>query len=235
MQLPAILSDGHQSEAAGLVSEYYTGVLNSGRVRTGARFDTWAGGGDAPEVMNRVTADDLLAASFLSVDFSHRAAIGILETRRTDIAALLSQIPADLDLADLGQDEFKSVLGEGSPAWELWDLLRGKSEGKPDEKWGIGPTKASKILARKRPRLIPIWDSIVSKVTGVDSSLTQWTDWHAQLTAEDKKLAKQLDDIQAQAHVPFAFSRLRTLDVVLWMHGKDTGLHESALGVEDEA
>lgn len=180
MKLPHILAD-HGPEttarAAQLLRNYYTEILPTGRVRTGARFDHWSAGGDSPGVMNQLTADDMLAASFLSVDFSRRASIGLLESRRTDIAALLSRIPADVDLADMGKDEFNAVLGEGSPAWKLWDLLRGKKEGKPDEEWGIGPTKASKLMARKRPRLVPIWDSVVSKATHVESSLTQWADW----------------------------------------------------------
>ena len=31
---------------------------------------------------------------------------------------------------------------------------------------GVGATKASKLVARKRPRLRPIWDSVVTIVTG---------------------------------------------------------------------
>src|SRR5262245_25895059 len=32
---------------------------------------------------------------------------------------------------------------------------------------GVSPTKASKLCARKRPRLIPIYDSVVDRVLGI--------------------------------------------------------------------
>jgi hypothetical protein len=68
--------------------------------RAGSRFDDWAGRGDPPEVSGWVTPDDLIALSFLSVDIPGRATIGILETYKDDIAALLAGIPVDIDLAD---------------------------------------------------------------------------------------------------------------------------------------
>lgn len=233
MKIPAILTEEQAGNAVTLLGNYYAMPLASGRTRTGAHYDTWAGGGDAPGVVNILTADDLLAASFLSVRFSPRACIGILDHRREEVTALLEQIPADLDLADLSHDDFKRVLGEGSPAWQLWDLLRG-NDGTEKENWGIGPTKASKLLARKRPRLIPIWDSVVREEAGLRNSLTQWSDWHEVLTANGGVLAKHLDDIQRRANLPHPISRLRAMDVVLWMHGTGGGVEQAATG-EDEA
>lgn len=176
-------------------------------------------------------ADDLLAASFLSVRFSPKAAIGLLEERREEVTALLSQIPNDLDLADLGPDDFKEVLGEESAAWRLWDLLRGKDLSKG---WGIGPTKASKLLARKRPRLIPIWDSVVGKEVRLKNSLTQWSEWHEALTQEGGTLARHLGEVQRLAGLPQPVSTLRAMDVVLWMHGTGGGTIQAPTG-EDEA
>lgn len=233
MKIPAILTEEQTENAVTLLSNYYTMPLASGRIRTGAHYDIWAGGGDAPDVVNTLTADDLIAATFLSVRFSPRASIAILDQRRGDITALLEQIPVDLDLADLSYDEFKRVLGEESPAWQLWDLLRGNDAPKK-EKWGIGPTKASKLLARKRPRLIPIWDSVVKKELRRKNSLTQWSDWHEALTTDDGALAKHLDEIQRQADLPHPVSRLRAMDVVLWMHGTGGGVEQPPTG-EDEA
>ena len=217
MQLPAILSDQSQGDAAGLLKRYYTEKVHKGRVRTGAQFDSWAGGGDAPAVSNTITADDLLAASLLSVPFEPAAVIGILDTRRDRICDLLSQIPANLDLAELREGDFEQTLGRESPAWLLWDTLRGREDGG----WGIGQTRASKIMARKRPHLIPIWDSVISKETQLRNSATQWVDWHEALTADGGKLAARLDDIQRAAQLPVRISRLRVMDVVLWMHGTE--------------
>ncbi|MCC9204134.1 DUF6308 family protein [Arthrobacter sp. zg-Y769] len=231
MHIPEILTEKQTENAVTLLKNYYTERGSKGRVRTGSRFDTWAGGGDAPDVVNTITADDMLAASFLSVRFSPRASIGILETRRDDITALLAQIPADLDLTALNRDEVEKVLGEESPAWKLWDILRGKEDGG----WGIGSTKASKLLARKRPRLIPIWDSVVKSETKLKGSLTQWDDWHAALTKDNAALALHLDEIQRRAELPHPVSRLRAMDVVLWMHGTGGGAPQPPTGEDEEA
>ncbi|MCQ1994390.1 DUF6308 family protein [Arthrobacter sp. zg-Y1171] len=219
MHIPEILTEEQTDNAVTLLSNYYTQLGSKGRVRTGARFDTWAGGGDAPDVVNTITADDMLAASFLSVPFEPTAVIGILDERRVDVAALLSKIPFDLDLADLQDGDFEAVLGAGSPAWQLWDILRGNDLDEK-EKWGIGPTRASKLMARKRPRLIPIWDSVVQEQTESKGSLTQWKDWYAALTKDGGVLALHLDEIQRRAELPHPVSRLRAMDVVLWMRGR---------------
>lgn len=219
MQIPGILTDQQIGKAAHLLKDYYTRPVSKGRIRTGAHFDSWAGGGDAPDVVNTITADDMLAASFLSVPFEPAAVIGLLAERQLDITALLTQIPADIDLAGVTHDDFKAHLGEESPAWKLWTILRGKEDGG----WGIGPTRASKLMARKRPRLIPIWDSVVEAETGLKSSLTQWTDWHEMLTQDGGALASRLDSIQDQAELPYPVSQLRVMDVVLWMNGTEGG------------
>ena len=158
----------------------------------------------------------MLAASFLSVPFEPAAVIGLLAERQLDITALLMQIPANRHLAGVSHEEFKDLLGEESPAWKLWNILRGKEDGG----WGIGPTRASKLMARKRPRLIPIWDSVVGAEAKIASSLTQWSDWHEMLTQEGGALAGRLDRIQDRAELQFRVSQLRVMDVVLWMHGQ---------------
>lgn len=218
MYLPEILSGNQTDAAAKLVSRYYTQLFKNGLPRTGSRFETWAGGGDAPRVVNHITADDLVAVSFLSVDIPGSVAVGLLETYRGEISDLLTRIPANLDLADVKPGDFAGVLGEGSPAWELWDLLRGKETGR----WGIGATKASKIMARKRPRLIPIYDSVVRPLMGLRDSGEQWQTWHTELS-DGRGLPTRLDAIRSQSGVADHASQLRVMDVVLWMHGKNLG------------
>ena len=234
MRIPEILTKDQIDNAVILLRSYYTEPQHGkSGLRSGARFDTWGGGGDAASVCNTLTADDLLAASFLSVRFSPKAVIGILGDRREDVTALLSAIPVDLDLVDVSHDDFKAVLGEESPAWQLWDLLRGKDQlnGKG---WGVGPTKASKLLARKRPRLIPIWDSVVKRETELKNSQTQWIDWHQALTEDNCALAMHLNEVQRRAELPHPVSTLRAMDVVLWMRGTGGGIVQPSTG-EDEA
>ncbi len=215
MQLPEILGPNHEEGAAKIVGRYYNDRFKFAQPRTGSRFDDWAGGGDALEVRNRITADDLVAVSFLSVKVPGLAAIGLLETKVEEITKFLSAIPAELDLADLAGGEFQEILGRGSPAHELWLLLRGSDSGR----WGIGPTTASKIMARKRPKLIPIWDSVIGRVVGEKNADTQWADWHA-VFSDGSGLPERLDAIRSMAGVGRDVSQLRILDVLLWMYGK---------------
>lgn len=219
MKLPDILSDERIDAAAKLVDDYYNETFSSGQPRAGSRFDSWAGGGDAPETENTFTANDLLAVSFLGVDVPGAAIIGLLDTYSERAEGLLAEIPTDVDLGDVDSGDLDDLLGEGSAAWKLWDLVRGKQVGK----WGIGPTRASKVLARKRPRLIPIYDSVVKRVTGMESSMEQWTEWHAAL-AEETGLPQRLQEIKRRSGTEEPISALRVLDVVLWMYGRQVGI-----------
>lgn len=216
MDLPAILDPGREQQAAGLLRSYYTRKLTSGRVRTGAYFDTWAGGGATPDAVNRLTADDLVAITLLGEDLKGPAALGLLGTHAAAIAALLESIPADLDMADVTPRDFAQLYGKDSAAWQLWDVVRGYAGGQ----WRMGAAKTSKLLARKRPRLIPIWDPALTRAADLTSSLTYWAEWHRLLTADGGALARRLDAVQAAAGLPSPVSTLRAMDVVLWMDAK---------------
>jgi Family of unknown function (DUF6308) len=61
--------------------------------------------------------------------------------------AYSSEIPVDVEIVDVDPQK----LSAESPAGQLWELLRGARD-------GVGPTRTSKLLAAKRPRLLPIWD-----------------------------------------------------------------------------
>lgn len=217
MTIPSILDDHHVQAAAKLLSAYYNDLFVSDMPRSGSRFDSWMGGGDAPGVANRVTADDLVAVSFLSVMIPARAALGMLETHALKISEHLEQLPLDIDLADLTPEEFDKYLGAGSPGIQLWRVLRAK----PTERWGIGETKASKIMARKRPRLIPIYDSVVGPLMGLPmNSVDQWKKWHTALT-DGTGLPRRLDEIRRVSEISDPISDIRVMDIVLWMHGKE--------------
>lgn len=216
MQLPDILKPEQTDAAAELVRSYYEDTFEHGRPRSGSHFDDWAGGGDTPATANKVTADDLIAVSFLSVEIKPHAAIGLLKTHAPRVSELLAAIPTDLDLADA---DIEMLNAPDSPASELWDLVRGKHHGK----WGVGPTTASKILARKRPKLIPIYDSVVGPLMGLKHSGGQWKVWYEAL-ANGNGLPQQLEAIRQKSGAPGNLSKLRIMDVALWMDGKRRGL-----------
>lgn len=222
MKLPDILTQDRMRDAARLVNEYYTKLYRNELPQTGSRFDDWAGGGDREAVAHSITADDLLAVSFLSVEIPPPAAIGIIETRAGEVTSLLEQIPTNLDLASATTEDFEALLGSDSPANSLWRLLRGSDS----YRWGIGPTTASKIMARKRPRLIPIFDSVVGPLMGHHSPKGQWKTWHTVLS-NGAKLPEHLRAVKEASGIRRDISDLRTMDVVLWMHGKELGMNIS--------
>ncbi|WP_157407519.1 DUF6308 family protein [Arthrobacter sp. ZBG10] len=124
---------------------------------------------------NRITSEDIVAVSCLSVHVP-AAAVKILSGQADEISTLLSRIP-DLNLEEIPIDQHEGLFGTGSAALELWLLLRNHV--------GIGPTTASKLMARKRPGLIPIYDSVVARVTGFDSSAGTWRAWHNALSSDE--------------------------------------------------
>ena len=68
MTLPTILTEGNEEEAARLLAAYYRRLPDGLPAYTGIYFNSWAGGGDSSENRDTITADDLIAVSFLAVD-----------------------------------------------------------------------------------------------------------------------------------------------------------------------
>lgn len=211
MSLHPILED--TEGCVQLLEDYYRGSGKFGLPRTGSHFDHWDGGGDRRAILNTLTADDFVAVSFLYVDVPPEASVALLGNMRRDVEILLEKIPHDKHLADLTTPEFESHLGPESPAQQLWDLLTGKHS----YSWGIGATTASKIMARKRPRLIPITDTLVANLVGRTGNY--WLQWHTALT-DGSGLPDRLAAIRAKARIEQQPSPLRVLDIVLWMHAR---------------
>lgn len=202
----------------------YFEILSNGRPRfTGSKFETFADGGDQHEP-HRITAEDLIAVSMLSVHVPAPAALGIIENLGDQIESLLKKLPADVCFEDLSGDTFNALLGDGSPSEKIWDLLRQR-----DDRWKVGQTTASKILARKRPHLIPIYDSVVGQAAGLKDSSEQWNVWFKAFSgAEAETCLDRLRSIRQDARQP-QLSLLRVLDIILWMEHRDpTSKAESA-------
>lgn len=223
MTLPTILTKGNEEEAARLVAAYYQRLPDGLPAYTGSYFNSWAGGGDSGENRDTITADDLIAVSFLSVRISGEAAIGFLDTHKDKISSLLKEIPSDHNFAHVSPANFPQVLGEDSAALQLWHVLRGRDTGR----WGVGRTKASKIMARKRPHLIPIYDSVVAPLMGLKKSDNQWLTWHGAFT-EDPGLQQRLRKIREISGVEELISDLRLMDILLWMYGKQSPMSSAS-------
>lgn len=178
---------------------------------TGSRFEHLAGGGDRPEVADRFTAEDLVAVQTLSVTVPAPVVLDILEGRLgVRLSGLLQAIPWDIDMVDVEAD----VLAEGSPADQAWSLLCAQ--------YGVDWVIAGKLLARKRPRLVPVYDKVVRCALGRPSP-SFWLALHAALREDEAALHRQLLELRQIAGLPETVSALRVCDVAVWMNHRAVG------------
>ncbi|MGW3619140.1 DUF6308 family protein [Micromonospora arida] len=176
------------------------------RPYSGRRFEALAGGGDRPTTRDVITADDLVAVRMLSVTVPAEASVGLLEGELGEqINGLLAQIPTDVEL---GTARAMCLVADGQAADRAWCLL--------DEQIGIDYVIAGKVMARKRPHLIPVYDQVVRCLYGEPEKV--WLRLHRRLAADRGVLREELALLRARTGIPFAVSLLRVLDVVLWMH-----------------
>ncbi|MFF4147786.1 DUF6308 family protein [Streptomyces sp. NPDC001698] len=75
---------------------------------------------------------------------------------------------------------------------------------------------AGKLLARKRPRLLPVYDRVVRCALGHPRP-SFWLALHAALRVDDRALQRQLLTLRQAAGVPETVSALRVCDVAVWM------------------
>lgn len=82
---------------------------------------------------------------------------------------------------------------------------------------GVGQTTASKLLARKRPHLLPVWDTETSKVTG--ARRRHWEPLRLALRVDGKALHRRLLRLHSHAGLPPQVSAIRVFDVICWREG----------------
>ncbi|MEU6578292.1 DUF6308 family protein [Streptomyces sp. NPDC046805] len=178
---------------------------------TGSRFEHLAGGGDRPEIADRITAEDLVAVQALSVTVPAPVALDLLEGRLgARLSGLLQAIPRDIDMVEAEVSD----LAPGSPAARAWQLLEGQSD--------VGWVIAGKLLARKRPRLLPVYDKVVRCALGRPRP-SFWLPLHDALRADDRALHRQLLALRQVAGLPETVSALRVCDVAVWMGHRAEG------------
>jgi hypothetical protein len=179
----------------------------------GRWFERLGGGGDRPEVADVVTAEDLVAVALLNVRIRPRVAVQLLVEHSDELTKLLCQIPVDLDLRDAEDD----VLAESAPLCRAWRLVREGTGDKPADRW----VTAGKLLARKRPRLVPAYDRVVREL--ISGPRHYW--WPtARAAMRDPEVTAALVELRERAKIVPVVTDLRMLDVVLWMEGSRRGL-----------
>ena len=146
----------------------------------------------------------------LSVTVPIEVAIDLLEGELgRQISDLLSRIDPDVDL---GTGRSRSLVEDGGQADQAWRLLKAQDD--------VGWVTAGKLLARKRPRLIPVWDNVVRCAFGRPANAWIWLD--DLLRARGVILRSQLQKLHEEAELPERVSLLRTLDVVVWMRHRNS-------------
>jgi hypothetical protein len=206
---PAILEPMFAPLAGELLRDYYTATTDSGRTWfTGARFETLGERWNEPSNANRITAGDVVAVSCLSVRVQGAAAIRILETEAEPIGELLAAMPRiSVPLWEVSEAE----VGPDSAAGKLWQLLRSGRD-------GLGPTTVSKLLARKRADLAPIYDSVVASALGMTQSGGHWARMRGlMLTSVDgAPLHERLGAMATDVGLAPLVTPLRVFDVLVW-------------------
>jgi hypothetical protein len=156
---------------------------------------------------NAVVAQDIITVSMLSVNVPARASLWLLEEGSTRVAELLSAIPTGLAIW-----EDDAQISEGSPADTLWREVQACAP-------GMGPTLTSKLLAAKRPHLLPVLDSVVQKTlfTGSDVIHDYWELWREELRGPDGEVLRQaVEEVRSEADYDGQTSILRIIDIVVW-------------------
>jgi hypothetical protein len=126
----------------------------------------------------------------------------------TWVTEQMGKIPAGKDLHTFSTNPLR----KGSAAWTAWELI--------DDLEDVGRTLASKLLARKRPQLLPVLDDVVVCALRLGSE-DVWQSIYEFVTEESGSVVEELGNIQNEAAkaVPGVsdLSILRVLDIVVWM------------------
>lgn len=195
-----------------LVKRYLAIDPTTGHARySGAYFEHIGGGGDRPEVAYQFTAEDLIAVSMLSVRIDGYHALHVLDYQARELSNLLAQIPVDIALQD---PQAAPLITQGGPAWRLWDAVR-SIRPRPGYA-GVGAIRASKLLARKRPHLLPVYDNRVRNVLGRAWPDNEWWDDLRWQLINHQAFVPHLQAVRSRAGADH-MSLLRVFDVMCWM------------------
>lgn len=196
--------------------EYFTRRRAKGDLYySGAYFERLGGGGDSEADANRFTCEDLVAITMLSVEVPGHGAVDLLTDPDGHWARLLSALPRDARLED---PDNAPLVAEDGPAWQLWERLCDvkKYPNKPD---GVGAVVAGKLLARKRPGLIPVYDSRVkSLLERPKADNTFWAALCQALQADEMALYRQLLRLREKSGIGDDIAVVRVFDVIAWMY-----------------
>jgi len=184
-----LLAVVHDPRSAVDLERYFVGT-NGALASTGSRVESLCGGGDREETANLIAADDLVAVQLLSVNVPQLAALALLEgPLARAVTEQLSLIRTDVDL---GTPAAADALAPGVPARKAYTLL--------ESPHNIGWVTATKLLARKRPRLVPVYDRVVRCAVGASAGPWWW--FHERFAENNYELATVLRELRLTVGCP---------------------------------
>jgi Family of unknown function (DUF6308) len=145
---------------------------------------------------NEIIPDDLLAVSLLDITWRPRVVRLLLGRDGPELPPMLAAIPQATDLWEATDDDLRHVE-------VMWDTLMATE--------GIGTASATKLLARKRPRLCPISDHTVIKA--IDVPGRTWDVLRCLL--QDPPARAEVEALRPASAA--GATLLRILDVALWV------------------
>lgn len=181
------------------IEKYFKGLGERPRPFDGRYFETFAAMGSP----DRFVATDILAIGALSVTLQAGSALELLEINADKFNRALRDLP-DCEFWQAQRDVFDT----DGPAMKLFRLL--------DELPGVGTTKATKLMAVKRPHLVPVQDKLIEAEL-IEPGGKFWLPLHDQLS--NQGLREFIAELTAGA--PDGTSLLRRIDVSVWMHVRD--------------
>lgn len=230
---PGILHPANFGAAVEHLEAYLATNDNDVPAYSGSFFDTLQGRGDQSEIRDVITAADIIAVSCLETPISAQESVQLLTPDASwsrqplgagergqaytcatrpispaQVTELLQTIPAKLNLHDDDEVEVRKALEQAD---RLWDVLRRNgTSGK-----NLGPTKVSKLMARKRPDLLPIIDSFIRAQIG-GNSIDFYQNMRKVLRHENCALVAYLHKVQREVSAARHLSTLRVFDIIVW-------------------
>jgi len=215
-QLRAVFSPANQATHVDNLGNYFTW---NGTGRSGSLFETFGGRGDTGPDSDRFTYADCLAPSFLSAPMPAEGTYRLVEGNLAQSSQVfLSNIPTNVSL-DAAQ-----WVNFGNTIDTLFQNLKGID--------GVAWVIASKLIARKRPQLVPIQDRVLYDAFGYAQTCLAADTWeHLANLVSDLQIRTALQTIQSAAIRQFTpalypqalnlaglstLSLIRVLDICVW-------------------
>ena len=207
LHLPRTVISDQTQRAVDLLGHYFTPDKF-----TGSHWDGFDPSGMREASANEFTSDDVASAALLNTPVPGHAVVHLLITQRERFSELLRTVGPDRDFIDVDPDPSGKDM---APVYELYEALKTLPK--------IGPTIASKLVARKRPRLFPIIDAELRQTVFYETRQDTHRGrqlLHAEFSAQDRTLWKRLASYHSAASLPAEVSMLRVFDVLAWMEAK---------------